>query len=210
MRDALTAGLNHLGRSPTLADPLLSYLELLIKWNKAYNLTAIRDPQAMVVLRLLDSLTVWPFVRGPNVLDVGTGAGLPGIPLAIAMPEHRFTLLDTNGKKTRFLEYALRQLGLKNVDVQKTRIEDFAPVQPFDTVVSRAFSALSLFADTCGPLLNQSGCLLAMKGKLPKDEIAVLNEAQWRVGSYELEVPGLEAERHMIVLESHSERSRNN
>jgi 16S rRNA (guanine527-N7)-methyltransferase len=205
MRDALTSGLRHLGRSPELAAPLLAYLELLIKWNKAYNLTAIRDPQAMVVLHLLDSLTAYPFVRGPHVLDVGTGAGLPGIPLAIAMPELHFTLLDTNGKKTRFLEHAVRQLSLKNVDVQKTRIEDLVPMQPFDTVVSRAFSALSLFVDTCGPLVNQGGCLLAMKGKLPKEEIAALNEAQWRIGSYELEVPGLEAERHMIVLESLSE-----
>jgi 16S rRNA (guanine527-N7)-methyltransferase len=205
MREALTAGLQQQGRSAELADPLLRYLELLIKWNKAYNLTAIRDPHEMVVLHLLDSLTAYPFVRGPNILDVGTGAGLPGIPLAIAMPEQHFTLLDTNGKKTRFLEHAVRQLPLKNVDVQKVRIEDFSIAQPYDSIVSRAFSSLSLFVDTCGPLLRPDGCLLAMKGKLPKEEITALNEAQWRIGSHELEVPGLAAERHMIVLEPLSE-----
>ena len=205
MRDALAAGLQQLGRSPELAEPLLVYLQLLVKWNKAYNLTAIRDPHEMVVLHLLDSLTAGPFVRGPNVLDVGTGAGLHGIPLALALPQCRFTLLDTNGKKTRFLEHVVRQLGLNNVEVQKIRIEDFSSPQPFDTVVSRAFSALSLFVAACAPLIDQSGCLLAMKCKLPKEEIAALNEAQWRIGSYELEVPGLAAERHMIVLEPRSE-----
>ena len=204
MRAVLTTGLQQMGCSAALAEPLLAYLQLLVKWNKAYNLTAIRDPQEMVVLHLLDSLAARPFVRGSNVLDVGTGAGLPAIPLALPLPECPFPLLNTIGKKTRFLEHVVRQLGLTNVEVQKIRIEDFSPRQPFDTVVSRAFSALSLFVDACAPLLNQSGCLLAMKGKLPKEEIAALNEAQWRIGSYELTVPGLAAERHMIVLEPRS------
>ena len=142
MRRLLLDGLNQLSLDAGLADSLLAYLELLQKWNKAYNLTAIRDPQDMVVLHLLDSLTVLPYLRGTAVLDVGTGAGLPGIPLAIANPDVAFTLLDTNGKKTRFIEYAVRQLCLANVRVEKSRIEEYAPPDKFTTIVSRAFSSL--------------------------------------------------------------------
>ena len=136
MRRQLLDGLNKLNLDEGLADSLLAYLLLLQKWNKAYNLTAIRDPHDMVVLHLLDSLTVLPYLRGTAVLDVGTGAGLPGIPLAIAHPDVAFTLLDTNGKKTRFIEYAVRQLGLANVRVEKLRIEEYAPPDKFTTIVS--------------------------------------------------------------------------
>ena len=202
MRDLLVSGLKELNLPEDIAEPLLAYLALLQKWNKAYNLTAVRDPEDMVVRHLLDSLTAVPFVKGAQTLDVGTGAGLPGIPLAIAMPDRYFTLLDTNGKKTRFLEYAVRQLGLQNIDVQKTRIEEYAAGKSFDTVVSRAFSSLSDFVNACEPYLNQDGQLLAMKGPLAKEEIALINKAQWRITSQQVYVPGLEAERHMVLLET--------
>lgn len=200
MRRLLLDGLNQLSLDAGLADSLLAYLELLQKWNKAYNLTAIRDPHDMVVLHLLDSLTVLPYLRGTAVLDVGTGAGLPGIPLAIAHPDVAFTLLDTNGKKTRFIEYAVRQLGVANVRVEKSRIEEYAPPDKFTTIVSRAFSSLDAFARVCHPLLRTDGYLLAMKGKLPKEEIDALNKAQWEVSSQPVDVPGLDAERHMVML----------
>ena len=200
MRRRLLDGLNKLSLDAGLADSLLAYLELLQKWNKAYNLTAIRDPHDMVVLHLLDSLTVLPYLRGTAVLDVGTGAGLPGIPLAIAQPDVAFTLLDTNGKKTRFIEYAVRQLELANVRVEKLRIEEYASPDKFTTIVSRAFSSLDAFAHVCRPLLRTEGYLLAMKGKLPKEEIDALNKAQWEVSSQPVDVPGLDAERHMVMM----------
>ena len=202
MRRTLLNGLNTLGLEEDLADSLLAYLELLQKWNKAYNLTAIRDPHDMVVLHLLDSLTASPFLRGTAVLDVGTGAGLPGIPLAIAHPDVAFTLLDTNGKKARFIEYAVRQLGVANVCVEQCRIEHYHPPDKFTTIVSRAFSSLEAFARVSQPLLRTEGCLLAMKGKLPKEEIEALNKAQWGVSSQPVDVPGLDAERHMVMLGS--------
>ncbi len=200
MQAELEAGLEALDLPTDLSAPLLAYIELLAKWNKAYNLTAIRDPEEMVVLHLLDSLSAASCVSGQSILDVGTGAGLPGIPLAIAFPEKQFTLLDTNGKKVRFLDHAIRQLDLANVSAVKSRIETFAPETRFDAIISRAFSALEPFVSACAPLLDTDGVLLAMKGKLPKEEIAALNEAQWEVSFAELRVPGLEAERHMVTL----------
>lgn len=202
MKAQLLKGIKTLGLDENPADPLLAYLELLIKWNKTYNLTAVRDPQDMVVLHLLDSLTALPYIKGGRVLDVGTGAGLPGIPLSIVRPDIAFTLLDTNGKKTRFVEHAVRQLSLPNVEVVKSRIEDFAPdgEQHFDTVISRAFTALDGFAEACGRLLTASGQLTAMKGRLQSEEISCINKAQWNIASEQVTVPGLDAERHMIIL----------
>lgn len=200
MRDLLLSGLAELKLPADNAPALLDYLALLQKWNQAYNLTAVRDPEQMVVLHVLDSLTALPFIKGPQILDVGTGAGLPGIPLAIAMPDLCFTLLDTNGKKTRFLEHAVRQLGLKNINVEKVRIEDYASGKLFDTVVSRAFSSLSDFVNACKPCVNQDGQLLAMKARMAKEEIALINKAQWRITSQQVYVPGLEAERHIVML----------
>jgi 16S rRNA (guanine527-N7)-methyltransferase len=201
MRELLLRGLRELSLAEDIADPLLLYLELMRKWNKAYNLTGVRDPDDMVLIHLLDSLTAVPFVQGAQTLDVGTGAGLPGIPLAIAMPDSYFTLLDSNGKKTRFIEHAIRQLGLQNIDVQKTRIEDYAAGRSFDTIVSRAFSSLNDFVSACEPYLNHGGQLLAMKSRLAKEEINSINKAQWGFTMQQVYVPGLEAERHMVLLE---------
>jgi len=206
MEQRLADGLDELGLPQDLAEPLFDYVELLTKWNKTYNLTAVRDPEEMVTLHLLDSLTAIPYLAGASVLDVGTGAGLPGIPLAIACADKSFTLLDTNGKKTRFVEHAARKLGLGNVTVVQSRIETFEPANEskigFDTITSRAFSSLEDFAGACRGLLADGGRLLAMKGKLQSEEISVLNEAQWSITSEQVSVPGLEAERHMIILTS--------
>lgn len=180
---------------------LVRYLELLAEWNVAYNLTAVRDPAAMVARHVLDSLVVVPYLGGERVLDVGTGAGLPGIPLAIACPQRRFTLLDSNGKKTRFVTHAALTLGLANVEVVKSRVEDYRPPAPFDTVISRAFAALADFAAAAGRHLAPGGRLLAMKGAWPQDEMAAL-PADWRVSAvHPLAVPGLDAQRHLVVLE---------
>ncbi|MET0093851.1 MAG: 16S rRNA (guanine(527)-N(7))-methyltransferase RsmG, partial [Sedimenticola sp.] len=143
---------------------LLDYLALLLKWNNAFNLTAVRDPAEMVARQLLDSLSILDMVRGPRVLDVGTGPGLPGIPLAIALPDAHFTLLDSNGKKTRFVQQAKTALGLSNVEVVNGRVESFRPDIPFDTVTSRAFAALPKMVELTRHLVAGGGQLLAMKG----------------------------------------------
>jgi 16S rRNA (guanine527-N7)-methyltransferase len=184
-----------------LESDLLVYLGELAKWNRAYNLTAVRDPQAMVTRHLLDSLTVHPFLRGRRILDAGTGAGLPGIPLALTNPDKQFVLLDSNGKKTRFVQHAVGALGLHNVEVVQARIEQWETTGLFDTVISRAFSSLQDFVVTSGRCINEAGCLLAMKGRQPSEEIEALPDG-WAVARIErVNVPGLDAERHIVVLE---------
>lgn len=179
---------------------LLAFLALLNKWNKAYNLTAVRNEGEMVSRQLLDSLSILPWVTTEHLLDVGAGGGLPGIPLAIVLPETRFTLLDSNGKKTRFLNQCVLELGLNNVDVIHGRAEDCKPKQPFSQISSRAFTALDNLVGWCGDLLANGGGFLAMKGQYPDDEVAAL-PAGWRVSSsHSLEVPGAGGERHLLVV----------
>ncbi len=179
---------------------LLAFLALLNKWNRAYNLTAVRDERAMVSRQLLDSLSILPWVSTDHLLDVGAGGGLPGIPLAIALPEKRFTLLDSNGKKTRFLNQCVLELGLDNVDVIHGRAEACQPERPFTQISSRAFTALPNLVDWCGGLLADGGEFLAMKGQFPDDEVAAL-PAGWQVKSrLSLDVPGADGERHLLVL----------
>ncbi len=178
---------------------LLDYLALLRKWNRAYNLTAIRDPEVMVRRQLLDSLTVLPLLAGERILDVGTGPGLPGIPLAVAAPRRRFTLLDSNGKKTRFVQQAVFTLGLDNVVVEHRRIEAFQPPLPFDTIVSRAFAPLPRMLELTGHLLADGGLLLAMKGSRPEAEMAELRRQGMTVEAVPLAVPGDDGERHAIL-----------
>jgi 16S rRNA (guanine527-N7)-methyltransferase len=186
---------------------LLAFLALLNKWNKAYNLTAVRDERQMVSRQLLDSLSILPWVTTDHLLDVGAGGGLPGIPLAIALPEKKFTLLDSNGKKTRFLNQCVLELGLENVDVIHGRAEDCQPSQPFAQISSRAFTALENLVDWCGPLLATEGEFLAMKGQFPDDEVAAL-PAGWQVkSSHSLEVPGADGERHLLLV-ARAEHSR--
>ncbi len=180
---------------------LLDYLALLLKWNRAFNLTAIRDPGEMVSRQLLDSLSILPLLRGARVLDVGTGPGLPGIPLAVARPDSRFVLIDSNGKKTRFVQQAVVALGLDNVQVVRTRVEAYQPNAGFDTITSRAFAALPKMVQLTRHLLAEQGQLLAMKGGVPTDEIAELAAEGYRVEVAALSVHGSDGQRHALLVE---------
>lgn len=183
-------------------DKLLAYHQLLVKWNKAYNLTAVRDPGQMISLHLLDSLSLLPFVNEQNyqrIADVGSGAGLPGVLLAICRPEMAVTSIDSNGKKTRFQLQAKLELGLDNLTVINGRTEDCRE-EPFEAVVSRAFASLSDMLTWTGQLCAQDGVFLAMKGQYPSDEIAQLPSG-FELQSYRtLAVPGVDAERHLMIL----------
>ena len=181
---------------------LLAYLALLVKWNQAYNLTAVRDPDEMVSRHLLDSLSVVPFVAtaGDTWLDVGSGGGMPGVPLAILFPERHFTLLDSNGKKTRFLTQVKIELQLANLDVVHSRVEAFRPAQPFSGICSRAFSALADFANWTRHLGDGHTRWLAMKGVQPDDELQAL-PVDFRLESCQLlKVPGCQGQRHLLIL----------
>ncbi|MCQ4268569.1 16S rRNA (guanine(527)-N(7))-methyltransferase RsmG [Pseudomonas stutzeri] len=181
---------------------LLAYLALLIKWNKAYNLTAVRDPDEMVSRHLLDSLSVVPFVAegGTRWLDVGSGGGMPGIPLAIMFPERAFTLLDSNGKKTRFLTQVKLELGLANLEVIHSRVEQYRPDVPFDGISSRAFSALQDFAAWTRLLGCAETRWLAMKGVQPDDELQALPADFQLEACHVLKVPGCQGQRHLLIL----------
>ncbi len=200
LRDELEAGLAALGLAPALAGPLLAYLALLDRWNRTYNLTAIRDPREMVAKHLLDSLAMHPFAGDGALADLGTGAGLPGIPLAIAHPGLQVTLVESNGKKARFLREAVRTLKLPNARVAEARIEALDMPGMFDAITARALATLPLILQLGGHLLKPEGKLLAMKGAVPADEIAALPPG-WQVARIEpLQVPGLSAERHLVVV----------
>ncbi len=201
-KQRLQAGLPRLNieLSDHQVEILVAFLALLVKWNRTYRLTAVTDPDEMVSRHLLDSLSVLPFVVGPRVLDVGSGAGLPGIPLAVARAEWEFTLLDSNGKKTRFMTHAAGRLGLDNVRIARARVEDYADDIGFDTVISRAFSSLVDFVQRAGHLCSKGGCLLAMKGRLHEEEMARL-PAGWAVSATRrLSVPGVRGNRHLVVI----------
>ena len=199
--DALEAGLVALDLDRALAARLRDYLALLARWNRAYNLTAIRDPREMVGKHLLDSLAMHPFVQDIGSLaDLGTGAGFPGIPLALANPGLRITLVESSGKKARFLREAVRTLGLTNARVAESRIEALGEDAQYDAITARALATLPLIVQLGGYLLRPGGRLLAMKGVVPADEIAALPPG-WRMESVQpLTVPGLEAERHLVVV----------
>jgi 16S rRNA (guanine527-N7)-methyltransferase len=173
---------------------------LLAKWNKVHNLTAVRDPEEMITLHLLDALSVLPYLQGSSLLDVGSGGGLPGIPLAIARPELSVTLLDSSHKKSAFQRQAKVELGLKNVEVVCGRVEKYQPAQKFDMVISRAFSDLAEYVKLTDHLLSETGKWLAMKGVYPYDEIAQLKKVSVEV--VPLTVPGLEAQRHLVFLKA--------
>lgn len=204
----LAAGLQALRLEPSLAEPLLAYLAQLVKWNAAYNLTSVRDPVAMVTRHLLDSLAILPGVdgrlaAGARLIDVGSGAGLPGIPLAIARPEWAVAVLDSNGKKARFLRHAQRTLGLNNVEVVEARAEAHVPAQPYDAVVSRAFTGMGEFVEKCRHLLTAEGCWLAMKGRLDGEELAEVTHGARIEAVIPLTVPGLPEQRHLVVARRH-------
>ena len=201
LRPELESGLRQLGLEVALAEPLLAYLALLARWNATYNLTAIRDPREMLVKHLLDSLAMHAQLDGIDSLaDLGTGPGLPGIPLAIAQPQLHVTLVESNGKKARFLREAVRKLGLANAEVAESRIEAYRPDKTFDAITARALATLPLILELGGHLPGPQGRLLAMKGVLPADEIAAL-PAGWRLAAvHPLRVPGLDAERHLVEI----------
>ncbi len=179
---------------------LLQYLELLTKWNRAYNLTAVRDPAEMVSRHLLDSLAVMPYVHGDHCADVGSGAGLPGIPLAIALPQKQFTLIDSNGKKIRFIAQAIAELGLKNVRAVQCRIESLQPEHAYDVVLSRAFATLADMAQGCEHVLTAQGVMLAMKGMYPQQELSELPERFKVDACHALKIPNEEGQRHLIEI----------
>ena len=179
---------------------LLDYLALLQKWNKAYNLTAVRDPDEMVSRHLLDSLSILPFVEGERWLDVGSGGGMPGIILTIMRPETQFLLLDSNGKKTRFLTQVKLELGLTNLKVFQGRVEAFQTETGFDGIVSRAFSSLADFTQMTRHLSHPQTRWLAMKGQYPEEELAALPVDFEVERSTRLSVPGCQGSRHLLVL----------
>ena len=185
-------------------EQLIQYLELLIKWNKAYNLTAIRDPEEMFIKHLVDSLSMAPFIKGEFILDVGTGPGLPGIPMAIMFPSKHFSLIDSNGKKTRFLVQAKMSLAIANIEVFNVRVENLPTDKLFDQIMSRAFTALDNMVVLCKHLLSPNGEFLAMKGLVPKDEIALLDSDYRIVSIMPLIVPGCMDQRHLITIKKKS------
>ena len=198
-RKILVSGLEalNLSLSDDKIEQLLDFIKLIEKWNKAYNLTAIRDREAMVRLHLLDSLAIVPFIEGKRVIDIGTGAGLPGIPLAVYFPEIEFVLLDSNAKKTRFVQQAILELKLKNVSVCHNRVEQYHPEKSFDTVITRAFAGLSDIVELTAHLLSKDGVLLAMKGQAP--DVPKLESAKMEL--YPVNVPGITAERCLVKIQ---------
>ena len=200
LRQRLCAGVSelHLALDDAAIGRLLDYVELLQRWNAAYNLTAVRDPAEMVTRHLLDSLAILPHVGGATLADLGSGAGLPGIPLAIAAPEREILLVDSNGKKARFLREAVRKLGLAHTRVAENRVENVEGT--FECITARAFASLGEMLAWGGHLLAPDGRWLALKGRYPQDELAAL-PAGFRVEEVvALRVPGLDAERHLVVL----------
>ena len=179
---------------------LIDLVNLLNKWNKAYNLTSVRDPQEMLVKHILDSLVVSPYLQGDRFIDVGTGPGLPGLPLAIINPSKQFVLLDSLGKRISFIRNAIRELGLTNVTPVLSRVEEYQPEDKFDGVLSRAFASLKDMTDWCNHLPKENGHFYALKGIYQEDEINELNKKYTIQEVIELHVPELIGERHLIVL----------
>ncbi|CNI57042.1 16S rRNA methyltransferase GidB [Yersinia massiliensis] len=182
---------------------LIGYVELLHKWNKAYNLTSVRDPMQMLVRHILDSIVVNPYLQGQRFIDVGTGPGLPGIPLAIVRPNAHFTLLDSLGKRVRFLRQVQHELGLSNIEPVQSRVEDFVAEPPFDGVISRAFASLQDMLSWCHHLpAKPEGRFYALKGVRPDDELLTLPEGIILESVVRLKVPELDGERHLVILKS--------
>lgn len=203
LKAQLDAGLEELTLclSQAQKDKLTEYLALLLKWNSAFNLSGVKDAGEMLSRHILDSLTLVPYMQGSTILDVGTGPGLPGVPLAICFPDKRFDLLDSNGKKSRFVFQAKLQLGLDNVSVHNARVENYAPEAAIDVIVSRAFSSLRDFVDLTKHLVQPGRTrLVAMKGQYPEDELASLPEGFVMNRAQKVAVPGYTGERHIIEL----------
>lgn len=197
-QDALNKNGYHF--SEAIQQQFLKYLHLLQQWNRAFNLTAITEMHDMIYLHVLDSLSINKYLHGDRIIDVGTGAGLPGIPLALVNADKHFTLLDSNSKKTRFLTQAVLELNIKNIEVIHSRCEDYQPQQKFDSVVSRAFASLNDMLIHTQHLINEDGQFLAMKGVYPEDEIKVIPKEFKIINTHKLKINGLNAERHLVSL----------
>ncbi|WP_455376221.1 16S rRNA (guanine(527)-N(7))-methyltransferase RsmG [Kaarinaea lacus] len=211
LRHRLHDGLQALGVSLTeqQQSTLINFIALLIKWNKVYNLTAVRDPLKILDRHIIDSLSVLPYLQGTRLIDIGAGAGIPGIPLAVAQSEKQFVLLDSNRKKTRFMQQAKTELSLANVDVVHSRVENYQPDQLFDTVISRAFASLKKMAQWSSHLVNESGVLFAMKGSYPEQEISELANSFEIKAVHKIEYPGLDADRYLVEIMLSKSQNRN-
>lgn len=205
--EVLRSGAGELGLmlEASIEESLLDYLRLFIKWNQAYNLSAIRDPEEMLYKHLLDSLAIVPQMQASSakrVIDVGTGGGLPGIPLALCCPDKHITMLDSAGKKTRFLLQTVHTLGLKNANVENLRVETYRPDSPFDIVVSRAFASIPDMIGGCEHLLSKEGEFWAMKGVFPQDELSPLGSCYKVDSCSTFQVPGNIGERCLVVIKA--------
>ena len=210
LKDPIVSGARAMRVSLTdgQANQLVALIESLERWNRRINLTAIRKKEDMVSGHVLDSLAVRPFLHGDSVLDIGTGAGFPGLPLAIVAPDIRFVLLDSNGKKISFVREMIGMLGLENAEAVKARAEDYAPEAGFDTVIARALATVPRLVDLGGHLVGEGGRLLALKGKHPAQELETLDSG-WKYDVTELAVPGLPAhERHVVALHRNETETR--
>lgn len=198
----LMPGLKGLGVSLPDSDRqrFIAYVRLLAKWNNAYNLTAVRDPEEMITRHVLDSLTLLPYLHGQRQLDIGSGAGLPGIPLAVARPDLSFTLIDANAKKIRFIVQTIGELDLKNVDAVQARVENYRPALKFDTLMSRAFASIADMLTHTRHLCAPDGRFLAMKGMNPREELTALPAGYAVREVVALQVPGLDAARHVAII----------
>ncbi len=184
-------------------EALLAYLSLLDKWNKSYNLTAIREPEKMLTYHLLDSLSIASWIQPRSrILDVGSGAGLPGIPLAIVLPQSKWQLLDSNGKKTRFMQQALAVCSVNNARVVKSRVEDYHAAEPLDIIVSRAYASLSGFAESVAHLMRPETMLMTMKTGFEEIETALMS-TQYDRREYDLQVPGISEPRKLVTMRQH-------
>ena len=202
LEQQLAQGLVALGLElPTdVHQQLLHFIRLLAKWNKAYNLTAIRDPTEMVTKHLLDSLAILPYVRGREIIDVGTGPGLPGIPLSLVCGNDHFTLLDSNSKKTRFVTQAVMELGIRNVTVVQSRAETYKPAHPYDVVIARAFAGIKELLQRVQHLCAPGTRVIAMKGQYPEDEMEGWPTGFTCESVEKIFIPGLQAERHIVLI----------
>ena len=202
LRSILDQGVAQMGLtlSDEQASKLVQYVELMHKWNKAYNLTSVRQPGQMMSRHILDSLAITPYVQGKTVIDVGTGPGLPGMPLAIMLPHCQFTLLDSLGKRVRFMKQCVHELGLSNVTPVQSRVEAYDNMPPFDIVLSRAFASLKDMLHWCAHLVDSTGTFLALKGQFPQEEISEVSN-HFRIETVnELKIPGLDEERHLVTV----------
>ena len=199
----LRQGLTELGLDPQSCpcEEYLQYIDLLAKWNRAYNLTGVRDKQRMIHAHVLDSLSVLPYIRGNCCLDVGTGAGLPGFILALTQPDVEWTLLDSNGKKVRFLRHLLFEMKTGNVEIIHSRAEKFLSSVSYSSIISRAFASLSAYYEAVGHMMQPGTRLLAMKGRVPDMELQEIHDLKISVSVEELHVPGIDAHRSLVFLE---------